>query len=1056
MTIAITMNYKLTSILAVILMIFSCKQEEKKNIVPKVNSFDQLISVFSDPSSEYRSAPFWVWNKNVSKEDIDRTLRDFKKIGFGGVFLHPRYGLMTEYLSTEWFDLVKYSRDVAKELEMKLWIYDEDSYPSGFAGGYVNEKMPGSYNQGVMLVPHEMRTLSLDENQRIKYVFKNNNGEWHNITSTASKENGSSGQYVVFTLGDFPKSAWYGGYSYVDLLVKGVTETFIDITFKGYKNSVGEDFGKTIPGIFSDEPHTDTDIGGTVRWSPDLASCFKELHGYDLEANIISMIHETGNWMKLRHDYYATILDMFIKRWSIPMSAYSKENNLSWTGHYWEHGWPSPLKGPDNMAMYAYHQIPGIDLLYNSEIVRPDQFGNIRMVKELSSVVNQFGCGRALSETYGGSGWEFRFDEMKRNGDWAFVLGVNLLNQHLSFMSLMGDRKFDYPQSFGPYSPYWEQYRYQTDYFGRLSVALSSGKQKNRILILEPTTTAWMYFSPMSDKINKRFNDINPAFRSLLSLLEQKQVEYDLGCEHIMRDYGKVSGKFLCINQCSYDIIIVPDAMDNMEESTYRLLKKYTLNGGKVIQLGEGAKFIAAEPSDKLIKLTSAKSWVKYPALTSEIIDELLTTPEFTVKVTKAGQLYHHRRQMDDGQLVFFSNFSLDSISAAEVIVTGASVEELSAETGKVLPIPYKKSGDKVSFPLRLYPSGSYMVYVFKDKVVDPAPVAKELIRLPVAGSKTEISCLGPNIFNQDYLKLKIGNGPETEMYFKKASDSIYKHFGFEEGNPWFRSSQFKTEFLDKDKNYKKGDRFEAAYNFEISGGVDFKGIKLVVERPWLYTVSLNGAVIQPAKDETWLDPDFYMFDVEKHLKRGKNEVRLIADPFSVNCETEPVYLLGNFDLKSTSHGWEMVPPNTLTFGSWKVQGKPFYGQSVKYSKTIRVEQRGKFEIELPRWRGTVATLNINGKEVGIIQARPYIFTTELIEGENTVDIIVIGSLKNTLGPHHVTVPDGVGGRPANFISAPGIQPEGNFYSLIDYGLMEDFKIYALIQKPESFSLSDL
>ena len=33
----------------------------------------------------------------------------------------------------------------------------------------------------------------------------------------------------------------------------------------------------------------------------------------------------------------------------------------------------------------------------------------------------------------------------------------------------------------------------------------------------------------------------------MLSLLEQKQVEYDLGGEHIIRDYGKVSGKnILC------------------------------------------------------------------------------------------------------------------------------------------------------------------------------------------------------------------------------------------------------------------------------------------------------------------------------------------------------------------------------------------------------------------------------------------------------------------------------------------------------------------------------
>ncbi len=255
---------------------------------------------------------------------------------------------------------------------------------------------------------------------------------------------------------------------------------------------------------------------------------------------------------------------------------------------------------------------------------------------------------------------------------------------------------------------------------------------------------------------------------------------------------------------------------------------------------------------------------------------------------------------------------------------------------------------------------------------------------------------------------------------------------------------------------YSKGDRFEVAYTFEISGGIDFKGIKLVVERPWLYTVSLNGSVIQPVKGETWLDPDFHIFDVEKQLKIGNNEVRLIADPFSVNCETAPVYLLGNFGLEPTGHGWKMVASQPLTFGSWKVQGMPFFGQSVKYSKTIRVDRKGKFEIELPGWSGTVAAVNINGREVGIIQARPYVFTTELDQGENTVDIIVIGSLKNTLGSHHVTVPDGVGGRPANFITAPDIQPEGNSYSLIGYGLMEDFRVYALLPKPDSLNTPGL
>jgi hypothetical protein len=1038
------MKFKLAILITLLPGLLSCAHKENLNPSPRINTFEQLISEFSAPSAEYRPAPFWVWNKDVSRSDIDRTLHEYKDAGFGGVFLHPRYGLLTEYLSPEWFELVKYSVEVAGKLDLRLWIYDENSYPSGFAGGYVNEQMPESFNQGVRLVPEVMSILTIDKNKRIKYVFKKEEGKWQNITATASAETGSAGEFIVLKLEDYERSAWYGGYSYVDLLVKGVTEKFIDITFTGYKKSVGDEFGKTVMGIFSDEPHVSTDVEGAIRWTPDLASHFRELQGYDLEPDMISLLDETGNWMKTRHDYYATILDMFINRWSVPMSSFCRENNLSWTGHYWDHAWPAPAEGPDNMAMYAYHQVPGIDLLYNSQVIRPDQFGNIRVVKELSSAANQFGRQRALCEMYGGSGWEFRFEEMKRNGDWAYVLGVNFMNQHLSYMSLAGDRKFDYPQSFGPYAPYWKQYHYQNDYFGRLSAALSSGKQINRILILEPTTTAWMYFSPDTNRVNKRFKEINPAFRGMLSLLEENRIEYDLGSEHIIREYGRISGKTFCVNKSSYDLVIVPDVMDNLEPSTYDLLRKYVSNGGRVLQIGEGAKYLAAEPSEKLAELASEKTWIKSPLLTGEIIDTLLSDPDLNVAVTGSGLLFHHRRRLQDGELVFFSNFSPDSISSAEVTIKGASVEELSPETGKEVPLYYTKSGDKVTFHLKLSPSGSFMVYVFKDKVVKSANEDREKVRRPVSGSETEISRTGPNILNLDYLKLKIGNGPETEMYFKHASDSVYRYFGFVNGNPWFRSSQFRTEILDKEKNYKKGDRFEVSYNFEIGEGVRYEGMKLVVERPWLYTVTLNGVLIQPVKGEYWLDPDFYIFDVEKQLKRGNNTVSLVADPFSVNCETEPVYILGNFGLEPASVGWKMAAPAHLSFGSWKAQGMPFYGQSVKYTKRVNVIKSGNFELELPAWSGTVAAVKVNSKEVGIIYSKPYVLTTKLNPGENSIEIFVTGSLKNTLGPHHVRYPDGVGGRPANFINAPDKQPDGNSYSLIDYGLMEDFKIFAI------------
>jgi len=54
--------------------------------------------------------------------------------------VHPRPGLLTEYLSDEWFHLFDYTVQKGKELGMKVWIYDENSYPSGF-GSQISKTM---------------------------------------------------------------------------------------------------------------------------------------------------------------------------------------------------------------------------------------------------------------------------------------------------------------------------------------------------------------------------------------------------------------------------------------------------------------------------------------------------------------------------------------------------------------------------------------------------------------------------------------------------------------------------------------------------------------------------------------------------------------------------------------------------------------------------------------------------------------------------------------------------------------------------------------------------
>ena len=60
-----------------------------------------------------------------------------KEMGLGGYFMHSRTGLITEYLGDEWFDLINQVADAAEADGMEAWLYDEDRWPSGSAGGKV-------------------------------------------------------------------------------------------------------------------------------------------------------------------------------------------------------------------------------------------------------------------------------------------------------------------------------------------------------------------------------------------------------------------------------------------------------------------------------------------------------------------------------------------------------------------------------------------------------------------------------------------------------------------------------------------------------------------------------------------------------------------------------------------------------------------------------------------------------------------------------------------------------------------------------------------------------
>ena len=713
------------------LLFVRCTSFNEGETVSSVSNYPQLKSLFVNPPPEYRSAPLWDWNDLITEEGIAFQMEEFKKAGIGGVFVHPRPGLVTEYLSEDWFHLFDFTVQKGKELGMKVWIYDENSYPSGFAGGHVPAEMPDSYQNGTGLKMEISQELNIVPSDTIAVVLKKTDSGFTNITARLGQEETETGTYYIFRKTYPARSLWYGGYTYVDLLHKGVTEKFMELTMtKGYERN-SADFGKTLSGIFTDEPNLEAAMsrGTHLRWTPDLWDVFEQRWGYDLKVNLPSLVEETGDWKKVRHDYYETLVELFVERWAKPWSEYCEEKNLVWTGHYWEHGWPVPTDGMDESAFYIWHQMPGVDMLGNEFVDdgQGGQFGNTRAVRELRSAANQAGRNRTLSETYGGGGWNMDFEKYKQLVDWQCVLGVNFVNQHLSYYTLKGVRKFDYPPSFSYHEPWWENYTKMGDYIGRVSLAMSSGEQINSTLVLQPNTTAWMYFSrtkkhPVLDTIKYRFKDF-------VYQLERRHVEYDLGSENVLKTLGSVSGGNLIVGERAYTLVVIPETMENIDAGTFNLLKAFLHSGGKVLSFKKEIVRVDGSESDACARLQQdyPEQWIVAENMDDTQCRSLLFTKDFSVdEEDDTGELYFQRRILQDGQLLFFVNSDEQDAAAATISASGKSVVKMNLENGQTHLVPSIREKGQVIFDLQLEPVGSALYFVSEKEEEEPEAVVEK------------------------------------------------------------------------------------------------------------------------------------------------------------------------------------------------------------------------------------------------------------------------------------------------------------------------------------------
>lgn len=972
---------------------------------------------FASPSSAYRPAPFWSWNDRLDDDELRWQVRQLKAVGYGGFFMHPRVGLETEYLADEWFDRIGACVDEARRQGLLAWLYDEDKWPSGFAGGWMTRKYPETRGVGLVgedIKPEALKDVFADKDTVAVFAQqKDGKGAPALPRRLAAGDPLQPGETAVrFRTVLFEKNNWFNGEAYVDMLDPETVRKFLDLTMTGYLKRFRGDYGRTVPGVFMDEPNYHY-FGRhpAMPWTARMPELFRQRWGYDLLERLPALTNRVPGFEQVRYHFWRLATELFADAFGRQYGEYCAKHGLKLTGHWLcEDNLRQQVEHIGAaMPHYEFEQVPGIDHL-SRNIADP------LTLKQVASAAHQFGRQQVLCEIFGVSGQDFRFEDAKWIGDFHIALGVNYFCPHLMLYSFTGDRKRDYPPTFSYHQPYWSKMGVVNDYFARAGYLTRLGEPHCRILLLHSIPSAWAYFSraescPEVDRFN---NELVAAQNALLA----RHRDFDYGDEIILSRHGRVTGREVHVaSHGRYDTVIVPPSF-TWAESTVALLEAFGKAGGRIIVLGEPPRAIEGRPAperwESLLKQPGITRCENQPAALAAALD---AAPRDVRIVGDTGHevesiLYHHRT-LGERHIFFFAN--TDRKAARDATITLCDVKGMPIEydlgSGATRPIVRDLKPDVV-FQHHFEPAGSLAV------VVEPPAVASALHTVGAATRPADtppdrqllhgdwlFSRTHPNSLVLDVCNYSIGDAPmspPTPVWKVRGAAREAAGLGQYSGiQPWVLTQ----------RGIKPDKTARVQMRFEFESDVGRPTAWLVVEKTHLFAIRLNGQGIPTDTKEWHWDKQFTKMPVGALVRKGTNELLLTTD-YKPGTEIEDVFLVGDFAVRKASDTRYVITtePKTLATGDWVPQGYPFYAGNMVYRK--RFEQATppgpgqRVLVRLVNPRGTLFDILVNGRLAGTLAWQPWEadITGLVREGTNDLEIVVYGSLRNTFGPLHNTM----------------------------------------------------
>lgn len=983
-----------------------------------------LVSEFLNPSAKFRGKPFWSWNGKLEKPEVLRQAKILKEMGFGGYFMHSRVGLETEYLGKEWFEVVNAGADESVKLGMEAWLYDEDRWPSGSAGGLAT-KDPALRMQGVRMIFPSPSELTWGDDLLGAFAMKLNGFEASGVRRLAPGKTPhlrSGETLVAFRRETMPSMSFYNGHGYLDTTNPVATAEFLRVTHERYAKETGGRLGKSIKGIFIDEPHRGmissiaapfSEPEWVMPWGAQFAETFSKRFCYDIVERLPEVFLQVdgARISQVKWHYVEHLQQLFLENFMRPIFEWCDRHRLALTGHLLHEDslTSETIFNGSMMRNYEFLHAPGVDMLWEGN-------RSYWAVKKVTSVARQFGRGPVLSELYGCTGWQFDFKAHKAVGDWQSLFGVSLRCPHLSWYTMKGESKRDYPASILHQSAWYPYYRYVEDYFSRIHVLMSDGQALPGLLVVNPVETVWSqihqgwarWLYPRSQELQQ----VEENYARVFHWLAGNQIDFDYGDEdHILR-LGKVvrgSKPSFQIGKSRYSAVLVA-GMETIRSSTLEKLESFAMAGGKVIFCGPTPAFVDALPSTVAGFLAqNARTCEFRESALVEACRQMIGEPvaQFTTEpgARAANGIFSQVRINGPVKTVVAINTDWENSQPdIRVRIQGSGViEEWDARTGDRKMVESMQKEDAVEFATDFPPAGE-RVYRLVPKSEAGLPVAvrlKEIERVPLNGPYPW-KMAEPNVCVLDRARWRLDGGswqPADEVL--RIDKAVRGKLGIRQRGgdmvqPWF-AKKYHPEPEVRAK-------LELGFNFEVE---EFGAtpIELVMESPADFLIQVNGKPLKAIpRRENWVDVCFSRFELPRQvLRRGTNEI-LLSCGFHEGINIEALYLLGDFGVTIRDCAPVLGKlPEFLQPGCCTAQGLPFYGAEVSYEVALpkRATGESRYFLELPSFEGACVIVG-RGRGEQMIAFPPFeCDVTRLVKKGAKLEIRVVLTRRNTFGPLH-------------------------------------------------------